>query len=91
MPALEAMSLGIPVVASRRGGLPALVADAGVLVEPDDVESIVAALDRVVGDDAYAAALAERGMRRARQFQWRHTAAAVRDVFRDAIHACAPE
>jgi glycosyltransferase involved in cell wall biosynthesis len=87
MPALEAMSLGIPVVASRRGALPDLVGDAGVLVEPDDVESIASGLDAVLTDDGLAERLSSRGLERARPFQWQYTARAVREAFQDAITA----
>jgi glycosyltransferase involved in cell wall biosynthesis len=87
MPALEAMSLGIPVIVSRRGNLPELVGDAGVLVEPDDVESIVDAMDRVLHDEGLATLMAGRAGERARQFQWRRTAQALREVFADAIRA----
>ena len=85
MPALEAMSLGIPVIVSRRGNLPELVGDAGLLVEPDDVESIVDAMDRVLHDQGLATMMAGRAGERAREFQWRRTAQAVREVFADAI------
>jgi len=85
MPALEAMSLGIPVIASRRGNLPDLVGDAGVLVEPDDVESIVAAMERVLHDDGLAATLGTRAHARAREFHWRETARALRQVFDDVV------
>lgn len=85
MPALEAMSLGIPVIVSRRGNLPELVGDAGLLVDPDDVESIVDAMDRVLHDEGLAAMMADRAAERARQFHWRRTAQAVRDVFADAL------
>lgn len=87
MPALEAMSLGIPVVVSDRGALPALVGDAGLLVDPEDVESIVAALDRVLGDDSTAQTMSRRGLARSSGFQWTNTAAALRDAFQLAIDA----
>ncbi|HET9012859.1 MAG TPA: glycosyltransferase family 1 protein [Gemmatimonadaceae bacterium] len=87
MPALEAMSLGIPVVASRRGALTNLVGDAGVLVEPDDVESIANGLEGVLTDAGLAQRLSERGLERARPFRWQQTACAVRDVFQAAIAA----
>jgi glycosyltransferase involved in cell wall biosynthesis len=49
---LEAMAAGLPVVASRVGGVPELVADerTGILVEPGDADALAAALVRLVGD-----------------------------------------
>ncbi len=85
MPALEAMSLGIPVIAARRGNLPDLVGDAGALVDPDDVESIVAALNRVLADDALAERMSARGVERSRAFSWRQTANTLRDAFIAAL------
>jgi len=85
MPALEAMSLGIPVIASRRGNLPDLVGEAGVLVEPDDVESIVDAMERLLRDDGLTAMLGARARERARDFHWRRTAQALREVFADVV------
>ena len=52
MVALEAMALGKPVVASRVGGLPEIVAhdETGVLVPPGDVDELARALVRLLGD-----------------------------------------
>ncbi|MBI1875972.1 MAG: glycosyltransferase family 4 protein [Acidobacteria bacterium] len=85
MPALEAMSLGIPVVATNRGALPELVRDAAMLIAPEDVDSIVTALDRVLTEDGLAANLVARGLARARQFEWRQTVRAIHAAFEDAI------
>jgi len=85
MPALEAMSLGIPVVASRRGNLPDLVGDAGVLVDPDDVDAIGAELDRVLSDDALAEKMSARGVERSRAFSWTRTADALHGAFQAAL------
>ena len=84
MPALEAMSLGMPVVAARRGNLPDLVGDAGLLVDPDDVDSIGAALDRMLSDDSVAGAAAARGVERSQRYRWQYTATALHDAFRAA-------
>jgi glycosyltransferase involved in cell wall biosynthesis len=62
---MEAMSRGIPVIASRVGGLPELVEDGrtGILVEPDDIAAVVAALRRLQADPAERARLGKAGRR----------------------------
>jgi glycosyltransferase involved in cell wall biosynthesis len=85
MPALEAMSLGVPVVAANRGALPEVVGDAGILVAPEDAESIASALDRVLSDDSLAANMSRLGLERSKRFQWVYTAQAVHQAFADAI------
>lgn len=85
--ALEAMSLGIPVVASDRGALPEVVGDAGLLISPDAEESLVSAIDQVLNNAWLAEALAARGRERAKRFNWQSTAALVRAAFEEAAHA----
>lgn len=87
LPALEAMSLGVPVVAADRGALPEVVGDAGLLVSPDDPEALSSALERVLGDDVLARSLSMRGRERAGRFNWRDTARAARAAFEEAIDA----
>jgi glycosyltransferase involved in cell wall biosynthesis len=51
---LEAMAEAIPVVATRVGGIPELVADrhTGLLVEPDDVNALAIALNELSSDES---------------------------------------
>lgn len=65
--ALEAMGCGVPVVASKVGGLPELVLDGetGLLVPPEDDAAFAAALLRVLRDRALAARLGAAGRARA--------------------------
>ena len=87
IPALEAMSAGVPVIVANRGALPEVVGDAGLLIDPDDPESIAAAIERLVGDANLRAGLARRGLERARQFTWTQTARDVRRAYEDALLA----
>jgi glycosyltransferase involved in cell wall biosynthesis len=74
LPALEAMACGTPVVAARRGGLPEVVGEAGLLEDPEDEEAFAAALARALSDTALAEALREKGRERAGGFSWSETA-----------------
>lgn len=81
-PALEAMRCGTCVVASRVGSLPEHLGDAAVWVDPLDIDSIRAALIRIVDDAGLRSRLGAEGRARARQFTWERTAATVAGIFR---------
>jgi len=53
----EALRAGTPVVATRAGGIPALVGDAALLVPPADAPALAAAVRAVLTDPLLAAAL----------------------------------
>lgn len=65
--ALEAMSCGVPVVASRVGGLPEVVEDgvSGTLHPVGDVEGMAQSARRLLDDDALHGRMAEAARRRA--------------------------
>jgi glycosyltransferase involved in cell wall biosynthesis len=85
MTVLEAMSLGVPVVASDRGSLPEVLGGAGLLVDPDRPADIADAIARLLGEDGLAESCAAKGVDRARAFRWEHTAELVYDAYRAAI------
>jgi glycosyltransferase involved in cell wall biosynthesis len=80
--ALEAMAAGVPVVVSDRGGLPEVVGDAGLLVDPEDPAAIADAVVRVVGDDEEAARMRSAGVARATSFGWARSAERVDALLR---------
>jgi spore coat protein SA len=71
---LEAMATGLPVVASRSGGIPeALFDGGGMLVERDSVESLTAALRTLAQDPWLRRELAEQAVQSfQRHFRWEH-------------------
>jgi alpha-1,3-rhamnosyl/mannosyltransferase len=70
LPALEAMASGVPVVTGNLTSLPEVVGDAGLMVAPDDVDSMRECLRQLLEDREFAAALAQRGRLRAQSFSW---------------------
>ena len=80
----EAMACGLPVVASRTGGIPDVVAngETGLLVTHGDVGEVAGALRRIIEDPALTARLGAAGRRRAEaDFAWGARARATNDVF----------
>ena len=67
---VEAMALGLPVVATAVGGIPDVVTDGecGRLVEPEDVDALAAALIELGRDPALRRKLGEAAVRRAEAF-----------------------
>jgi len=73
LPIIEAMAAGAPVITSLTGAAPEIAGGAAVLVDPFDVASMVAGLDRATGTDE-AQELSARGLARVRQFRWQTAA-----------------
>jgi glycosyltransferase involved in cell wall biosynthesis len=84
LPPLEAMALGVPVVATAAGALPEVVGPAAELVGPGDAEGLAAALEQVLADPDRRAALVRAGRERAAGFSAERAAAGLVDLYRDA-------
>jgi len=87
LPPLEAMASGVPVAVSDRASLPEVVGDAGILVDPYDVEGLTAAMLRVVEDPRFAEDMAARGIERAKAFTWERCAKMTMQAWEDASGA----
>ena len=86
IPLVEAMSCGVPVVASNVTSLPEVCGDAAfALVDPGQPEDISKAMLDLEGHPESASEAAERGLRRAQDFSWRATGQALSDALNDMM------
>ncbi len=89
---LDAMDLGIPVIASRVGGIPEIIRHEhnGLLIPPGDAHGIAAALLRLSGDPELRAKFAAEGRRAVTSYRPDKIARRYVDVYRRlGIQACA--
>jgi len=85
LPALEAMTRGIPVVAANRGALPEVVGDAGWLVDPHEPEAMAMALRAILTDPQRRRQMRDAGWAQSARFRWRDTADRAREAWTLAI------
>lgn len=81
-PALEAMSRGAPVVASRASSLPEIVGSAGTLVDPQDHAAWVSAICELLDSPTKRTEYSEQGILQAKQFTWDRCARAHVEVYK---------
>lgn len=85
LPPLEAMACGVPVIASNTSSLPEVVGDAGLLIDPYDVNDLALALAKVLGDENLHRRLSEMGQQRARKFSWDAAAVHLRKCYDELL------
>ena len=89
LPTVEALACGTPVVASRTGAIPEVVGPDGecaLLVEPGNVDELVARIRHLLTDPAERERLSAAGRRRALdRFSWTSVARATVEAYQDAV------
>lgn len=85
LPAVEAMTAGVPVIAANRGALPDVLGQAARLIDPDDSASLSEVLAEVLRDSQLRRLMTDAGLARARDFTWTSTATSMREAWRAAV------
>lgn len=85
LPVVEAMACGTPVLTSNTSALKEIAGDAAVTVDPNDVQDITVAIERLAADGALRSVLRARGIERSKIFRWDKVAARVSQVFMDVV------
>jgi glycosyltransferase involved in cell wall biosynthesis len=66
----EGMATGLATIASRTGGTPEIIGDAGFLFEREDVDGLATHLERLICDNSLRQEYGRRGRIRAQEFTW---------------------
>lgn len=83
LPALEALSAGVPLLASTTGALPEITGDAALSVDPYDIDAMVYAIRRLDGDPALRERLAQRGPKQADYFSPARFSGRIGQLYQD--------
>jgi glycosyltransferase involved in cell wall biosynthesis len=93
LPAIEAMSCGVPLVATTGGALPEVVGNDGetaLLVEPGDSDALAARIRTALDDPELRARIGTAGRQRViDRWTWRHTAVGTVEQYRALLHETA--
>jgi glycogen synthase len=81
---LEAMQAGLPIVASKTGGIPEVIEDGvnGMLVPPGEPGALARAINRILADRGLACRLSEGAQERGKDYDWEVLAERVLRVYR---------
>jgi len=82
LPLVEAMACGCPVIASNCSSLPEVASDAGLFVDPHDIDGLAQAMRRMVTDPALREQLMAKGFERAQHFSWDRAVQEMLQVYR---------
>jgi glycosyltransferase involved in cell wall biosynthesis len=87
LPIIEALACGAPTVTSNRGATAEVAGDAALLVEPEDVDALVAALSLALFDEPTRSRLRAAGLRRSAAFTWERAAHETAAINRRVVEA----
>ncbi len=85
LPPLEAMSCGLPVIASDTSSLKEVVGDAGILVAAGDESELKNQLLHVLENEVVKEELKEKSLIQAKKFSWEETAQKTLDIYNKTI------
>jgi glycosyltransferase involved in cell wall biosynthesis len=82
LPVLEAMACGTPVLASHAASMPEVLGDAGILLDPNDLQGWTETIIDLVNNNSERERLGTLGHARSKEFTWERAARATLDVYR---------
>lgn len=82
LPPLEAMAAGCPVVSSNASSMPEVVRDAGMYFNPNEIEDMREAIEKVVFSESLKSQLISSGYENIKDFSWDKCAQETLDIYK---------
>jgi len=83
LPGLEAMSLGVPVIAARSSSLPEIFGEAAVYFNPNSVDELANTIEKLWHDKKLQEELKQKGFEQIKKFSWEKMARNVVNIYRE--------
>jgi glycosyltransferase involved in cell wall biosynthesis len=85
LPPLEAMACGVPIITSNTSSLPEVVGNAGIMVDPNDIESLSEEMYKVLNDKELKHRMSRDGLKRSKMFTWEKTMNDVIEIYNEVL------
>ncbi len=85
MPVLEAMGLGAPIIASNVTSIPEIVGEAGILINPEDDQTISQAMASLLANPQFHMHFKEKSVQQASHFLWQTSASRVLELYHEVL------
>ncbi|MHB8120726.1 MAG: glycosyltransferase [Desulfuromonadaceae bacterium] len=86
LPPLEAMRCGVPVITSKTSSLPEVVGDAGIMLDPQDLDGLCQAMQKVIANSELRDEMAQCSLQQSERFSWDRCVKETIDVYREALN-----
>ncbi len=83
LPPLEAMACGTPVIISDAASLPEVVSDAGIKVNPYNIEDLAKAMKLLIDDSELRAFYSKKGLQQAAKFSWQNSKNILKAIYQE--------
>lgn len=80
LPPLEAMACGTPVITSFNSSLVEAVGDAGLLIDPNNINELTNIIDQLLMDQKLQNVLKEKGLKQSQKFRWQSSAEEILNI-----------
>lgn len=85
LPPLEAMQCGVPVITSNTSSLPEVVGEAGIMLDPHDVDGLCQSVLDIYQSTEMRAVMGRKSLERAKQFSWKRCAELTVQAYQTAL------